>query len=65
MQPSCSAYGLQSIDRHGALIGIVMTADRLLHEGDEQILNRYVKIAGFSYCPDSVANNDFWWSHDH
>ncbi len=64
MQPSCSAYGLQCIDRHGALVGIVMTADRLLHEGDEQLINRYVKTAGFSYCPDPVSNNDFWWAHD-
>jgi putative component of membrane protein insertase Oxa1/YidC/SpoIIIJ protein YidD len=64
MLPSCSAYGLQAIDRHGALVGIVMTADRLLHEGDEQRLNRFVRTAGVSYCPDPVSNNDFWWAHD-
>lgn len=61
MEPSCSHYSLQAIRKHGAGIGIVMTADRLLHEADEQKLSRVVRTAGQAFCPDPVSNNDFWW----
>jgi hypothetical protein len=65
MAPSCSNYSIEAIRKHGAAVGIVMTADRLLHEGDEQIAQRYIRSAGFAYCPDPVSNNDFWWhTHD-
>lgn len=62
MDPSCSTYALLAIEKHGAAIGIVMTADRLLHEGDEQGLRRVVRSMGKAYCPDPVSNNDFWWN---
>lgn len=61
MEPSCSNYALQAIQKHGPAIGVVMTADRLLHEADEQKAMRVVRSPGNAYCPDPVSNNDFWW----
>lgn len=61
MEPSCSNYALQAIQKHGASIGIVMAADRLLHEADEQKAMRVVRAPGRAFCPDPVCNNDFWW----
>lgn len=61
MDPSCSRYSLLAIQKHGAAIGIVMTADRLLHEADEQKIARVVRTAGQAFCLDPVSNNDFWW----
>ena len=61
MEPSCSNYAIQAIKEHGAGIGIIMTADRLIHEVDEQKARRIVRSPGKAFCPDSVSNNDFWW----
>ena len=61
MLPSCSNYSIQAIRKHGSLIGIMMTCDRLLHEADEQKLHRVVYTRGLAFCPDPVSNNDFWW----
>jgi putative membrane protein insertion efficiency factor len=61
MSPSCSHYGAQAIRKHGALIGFMMTADRIVHEYEEQ---RYVPAQwdGQSYrFLDPVENNDFWF----
>jgi len=40
---------------------IVMTADRLLHEADEQSKHLIVIETGKALCLDPVENNDFWW----
>lgn len=61
MEPSCSNFAIQAIQRHGAAIGVMMTGDRLLHEADEQKARRIVSSWGIAYCPDPVSNNDFWW----
>ena len=61
MEPSCSNYAIQAIRKHGAGIGIIMTADRLIHELDEQKVMRIVRSLGKAFCPDPVSNNDFWW----
>jgi len=61
MYPTCSSYSLQVIEKHGFFIGIVMTADRLIHESNEMdyapIINTGNKLRYF----DPVSNNDFWW----
>src|SRR5262245_18052257 len=36
MYPTASGFLGQAVAKHGMLIGIMMTADRLLHEWDEQ-----------------------------
>ncbi len=61
MYPTCSAYGVQAFKKHGPLIGVIMTADRLIHELDEQ---RYAPLRKFGNrfrFDDPVSNNDFWW----
>lgn len=65
MAPSCSNFSIEAIHEHGAALGIMMTADRLLHEADEQKQNRFVLSSGLASCPDPVSNNDFWWKSKH
>jgi putative membrane protein insertion efficiency factor len=62
MTPSCSAYSVSAIKKHGFFIGIVMTADRLIHENDETASAPAVeKDDGLKFY-DPVENNDFWWA---
>lgn len=61
MYPTCSDYSVQAIKKHGALIGFVMTADRLIHESDEMNYAKLVKVGKRFRYYDPVENNDFWW----
>lgn len=63
MYPSCSAYSLEAIKKHGFFSGYVMTADRLIHESNE--MDHAPKIIlknGKQRYYDPVESNDFWWS---
>jgi putative component of membrane protein insertase Oxa1/YidC/SpoIIIJ protein YidD len=63
MYPSDSQYGLQSIQKHGMLIGWVMAVDRLMRCGrDETRLSPPVIVDGKLKYYDPVEKNDFWWS---
>ena len=60
--PTCSQYAQQAVRKHGVIIGLVMTFDRLIHESDETRRAPLIR-AGDSYrYYDPVENNDFWWS---
>ena len=59
--PTCSQYSVESIRKHGPVIGIVMTADRMMHELDEQDLAPLIKVGNRYRYSDPVRNNDFWW----
>jgi putative membrane protein insertion efficiency factor len=61
MYPSCSAYSILAIKKHGFFIGIVMTADRLIHESDEPMFAPVTKQGNKLKFYDPVENNDFWW----
>jgi len=61
MYPTCSQYSVQAIRKHGPVIGIIMTSDRMIHEADEQRLSPAIKIGDRYRWPDSVENNDYWW----
>ncbi len=61
MVPTCSRYAIDAVQKHGPFIGVVLTADRLLHEADEQRLYGQMDQHGHGYTPDPVSNNDFWW----
>jgi putative component of membrane protein insertase Oxa1/YidC/SpoIIIJ protein YidD len=62
MYPSCSEYSIQCFDKHGLLIGWVMTHDRLMRCGrDELKLSPTAIVNGKWKCIDPVGNNDFWW----
>jgi putative component of membrane protein insertase Oxa1/YidC/SpoIIIJ protein YidD len=62
MVPSCSAYCVHATKKHGPIIGFVMTCDRLLRCGrDEVRLSPPIVHGDAVYSHDSVDNNDFWW----
>jgi hypothetical protein len=62
MYPTASAFLGQAVAKHGMLVGIVMTADRLLHEWDEQRRAPRIVKYGISRTYDPVEANDFWWA---
>ena len=60
--PTCSSYSVQAMEKHGFLLGWMMTVDRLLHEGQEEtIVSPVVYHEGKWMLFDPVWNNDFWW----
>lgn len=60
MYPTCSAYAIQALDKHGAILGSFITVDRLLHEStkSEQThpLTGYERLRFY----DPLSANDFW-----
>lgn len=63
MYPSCSAYALAAIKKHGFFLGYMMTADRLIHESNEMDTAPKIKLKnGKERFYDPVEANDFWWS---
>jgi hypothetical protein len=61
MYPTASGFLGQAIAKHGLLIGIMMTTDRLMHEWDEQRRAPRIVVYGISRAYDPVEANDFWW----
>jgi putative component of membrane protein insertase Oxa1/YidC/SpoIIIJ protein YidD len=61
MYPTCSQYCILSIHKHGPAIGIMMTADRIIHEGGEQDYVRRIRVGTRYRFYDPVEHNDFWW----
>ena len=59
--PSCSNYALLAIRKHGAVLGSIMTFDRLLHEADEARSATPVLVGGTMKVYDPLENNDYWW----
>ncbi|HKK01591.1 MAG TPA: membrane protein insertion efficiency factor YidD [Desulfuromonadales bacterium] len=62
MYPTCSAYSLQALHRHGPFIGAMMTVDRLFHENDPEEHRSPVLKYGHRRYFDPVSNNDFWFA---
>jgi uncharacterized protein len=62
MYPTASGYLGQAVAKHGMAIGVMMTADRLLHEWDEQRRAPRIVKYGISRTYDPVESNDFWWA---
>ena len=62
MYPSCSQYCIDALKKHGPVVGWIMTCDRLMRCGRDEIrLSPSVWINGKTRCYDPVSNNDFWW----
>jgi hypothetical protein len=60
--PSCSTYSMEAFKKHGFFLGWLMTVDRLIHEGSEELsVSPLVYIGGRRRIFDPVENNDFWW----
>jgi putative membrane protein insertion efficiency factor len=63
MHPSCSTYSLEAFKKHGLIKGWVMTSDRLMRCGrDELKLGQPVMAREKTRVYDPVQNNDFWWN---
>lgn len=58
--PSCAAYSKQAYERHGAVLGTLMTVDRLFHEADEPRFSTTVEVNGVRRLYDPVSANEFW-----
>ena len=63
--PSCSSYSVQAFEKHGFIMGWLMTVDRLIHEADEPSVSPVVIHQGRAKTIDPLENNDFWWFHEH
>ncbi len=62
MFPSCSHYAEQAFKRHGAFRGWILTSDRLLRCGrDEVRLSPKVRANGRPRTFDPVEANTRWW----
>ena len=60
--PSCSQYSNAALTKHGALMGWIMTCDRLLRCGrDTSTLSQKIVINSQVIVSDPVKANDFWW----
>ncbi len=64
MHPSCSRYSIECFEKHGFLMGWMMTWDRLYRCGrDELELSPWIIVRGERKCFDPLENNDRWWSN--
>ena len=61
MYPTGSDYARQVIKKHGVALGIVLTAERLLHEGNEKQVSPRIRKYGILRIYDPVEANDWWW----
>ncbi len=62
--PSCSSYSVMAFKKHGFVMGWLMTVDRLIHEGSEELrVSPMIYYNGKMKIYDPVENNDFWWYH--
>jgi putative component of membrane protein insertase Oxa1/YidC/SpoIIIJ protein YidD len=58
--PTCSAYSMEAYGKHGALLGTLMTVDRLIHEASEGDFAPTIEIYGVKRIYDPVSANEFW-----
>jgi hypothetical protein len=61
MYPTGSDYARRVIKKHGVMRGIVLTAERLLHEGNEKQVAPRIRKYGIWRTYDPVEANDWWW----
>ena len=60
MAPTCSVYSHRALREHGIWLGILLTADRLIHEADSPSRAPRIRIGGESYTLDSLEDNTYW-----
>lgn len=63
MYPTGSAYARQAFRKHGALLGVFLTTERLMHEGNESQVAPRIRKYGLWRVYDPVEANDWWWQH--
>jgi putative component of membrane protein insertase Oxa1/YidC/SpoIIIJ protein YidD len=62
--PTCSTYSIQAYEQHGAVLGTLMTVDRLFHEDSEGEFAPVVEVHGVRRIYDPVWANEFWKEKD-
>ncbi|OIP62720.1 MAG: membrane protein insertion efficiency factor YidD [Nitrospirae bacterium CG_4_9_14_3_um_filter_53_35] len=62
MAPTCSHYSIQALQKHGASLGFMMSADRIVHEYEEQRFVPVLRDGMRSRFYDPIENNDFWFA---
>lgn len=61
--PSCARYAKNAVEAHGPIGGLVLTCDRLIRcGGDDLTVLPKVQVGGELYAWDPVSENDFWWN---
>ena len=60
MYPTGSDYARQAFARHGAVLGFLLTAERLLHEGNERLVAPRIRKHGRWRIYDPLDANDAW-----
>ena len=58
--PTCAEYSKQAYQKHGALIGTLMTVDRLFYEPTEARFSPQIEVYGARRIYDPVSANEFW-----
>jgi putative component of membrane protein insertase Oxa1/YidC/SpoIIIJ protein YidD len=61
--PTCAAYSKQAYQKHGAVLGTLMTVDRLIHEASEARFSPTITVHGVPRIYDPVSANEFWLRH--
>lgn len=61
--PTSSAFSRGAIAKHGALLGFLLTVDRLIHEFIPSKTSPVVYIGGVPRFYDPIEANDFWFLH--
>ena len=64
MYPTCAAYSKEALEKHGFFVAILMTADRLIHEGNERGRTPLIKVGDRLRHFDPLTNNNFWWRQE-
>ena len=64
MYPTCAAYSREALEKHGFFVGILMTADRLIHEENEKGRAPIIKVGDRLRYLDPLTNNNFWWRQE-
>jgi putative component of membrane protein insertase Oxa1/YidC/SpoIIIJ protein YidD len=60
LKPSCSNYSLEAIAQYGGFWGVLMTADRLFHEGSIRQTAPWVRDIDRIRFLDPVYDNVIW-----
>ena len=58
--PTCAAYSKQAYQKHGPIVGTLMTVDRLIHEASEAQFSPTIEVHGIRRVYDPVSANEFW-----
>lgn len=59
--PTCSAYGMQAVHRHGWLLGSVMALERIIRNHRAEGIYPLVRVHGTVRLLDPLDANDRWF----